>query len=153
MVKYWEDYNIGDKFLSRGRTITDSFVSVCSGLLGANEFFIWDEEEAKKTVFRGRIAPGPLMLALVDALSLVSRDDARPFIDPKTDIALLGIEGRFKSPTHIGDTVVAEIEIIEKKETKNPERGILFFKSILRNQNNIELIEAKTAAMVQRRLK
>ena len=153
MTKYWEDYNVGDKFLSRGRTITDTIVSVCSGLLGANEFFVWDEEEAKKSVFGGRIAPGPLMLALTDALSLVSREDARPFIDPETDIALLGIEGKFKSPAHIGDTVTAKLEISDKRETKNPERGILYFRSVLSNQNDTELIEAHTVAMVTRRPK
>jgi acyl dehydratase len=151
LVKYWEDYKVGDKFVSRGRTITETIVSVCCGLLGANETFVWDEEEAKKSIFKSRIAPGPLMLALVDALSLVSQDNAQPFIDPKTDIALLGIEGKFKSPAHIGDTVVAHLEISDKRETKNSERGILYFKSILYNQENIELIEANTVAMVKRR--
>ena len=151
MARYWEDYNVGDKFYTRGRTVTDSLVSVCSGLLGITERFVWDEEQAKKSVFGARTAPGTLMLVLVDALQLLSHDGARPFLDPETSIALVGIEGRFKSPTHLGATVSAESEIMEKKETRNPERGIIIFKSILRNQLDVELIEAKLTHLVMRR--
>ena len=151
MAKYWEDFNIGERYYSRGLTVTDSIVSVCSGLLGITEVVVWDEEAAKKTVFGGRVAPGSLMLTLCDALSLINREDAKPLFAPEVSIALVGIEGKFKAPTRIGDTVSAEFEIVEKRETKNPERGLIMYKCTLRNQSNTELIEAKLTNLIKRR--
>jgi len=143
MARYWEDYDIGEKYQSPGQTITDGMATIYNGLLGYSDPWLIDEEEAKKSVFGTRVAAGSLTLAFADTHTLPS--------DVETQIALVGLEGRFKSGARIGDTVRAESEIIEKRPTKDPGRGLIIVKTIVRNQLGTEIVEAKIVNMVKRK--
>ena len=145
MARFWEDYNLGDKSISPGRTLTDGLVTMFAALVGYTDPFIVDEEAAKKSVFGTRVAPGSLTLAFGDKLGFD--------MDEETYIALVGLEGRFKMGAKVGDTVRVESEIVEKKPTKDPARGILIEKSIVRNQLGAELVEVKVVNMVKRKPK
>jgi len=143
MAKYWEDYEIGEKYSSPGRTLTEALVTMYVSLLQMDDPWFLDEEEAKKSVFGTLVAPGSMTLAFADKLGF-------PF-DKETQIALVGLEGRFKQGGHVGDTIRAESEIIDKKPTKDPGRGILFVKTVISNQLGVELTEAKIINMVKRK--
>jgi acyl dehydratase len=145
--KYWEDYNIGDKFETPGKTITEAAISIMIGLGGYTLPLFLNEEEAKKTMFGSRIAPGRLTLFMMGGL-----EEQSGMWDEETMIALLGIDKvRAKAPLRAGDTISVEMEVIDKRETKSPDRGIIVHKSICRNQKDEEIMEVETTHLVKRR--
>lgn len=147
MPKYWEDYAIGEKFATPGRTIGEGMINIIIGLAGFTIPFFWDEEEAKKTAFGTRIAPGRLTLLLMGGL-----EEQSGFWDHETMIALLGIDKvRMKAPLKFGDTIRVEGELIGKTETRNPDRGIITHRSICRSQKGEVIAEAETTHLVKRK--
>lgn len=147
MPKYWEDYTAGEKFTTPGRTVTEGMINVITGLAGFTIPFFWDEEEAKKTVFGTRIAPGRLTLLVMGGL-----EEQSGFWDHETMIALLGIDKvRITAPLKAGDTIRVEGEVVEKRETKNPGRGIIIHRSVCKNQRGEVVAETETTHLVKRK--
>jgi acyl dehydratase len=148
MPKYWEDFNVGDIFVTRGRTVTEAMISITSGLSGHIAPLFWDEEAAKKTTFGGRITPGLLTLLLMDGLE----EQVEAGWGLENIIALVGIDKvRFKAPLRPGDTMRDEMEIIEKRETKRPDRGLITHRSVCKNQRDEEIAEAQFIHLLKRR--
>ena len=145
--KYFEEFDIGQKFVTPGKTVTDAAVTAIVGLAGYTEKFFNDEEYAKaNTPFGGRIAPGRMTLLLMGALS------EQTGIWEDTVIALVGLEEiKVIAPLRIGDTIKVEMEITEKRETSKPDRGIIIHKEICRNQRGEAVAEAKAIHLVKKR--
>lgn len=66
--KCWDDFKVGDKFRTQAVTVTETHVVNWTSLTGDWYPLHTDEEWAKKTVFGGRIAHGPLTFALAVGL-------------------------------------------------------------------------------------
>ena len=146
MTRYWEDYNVGDKFETPGRTVTEAAISIMVGLGGYLAPFFLDEEAAKKTVFGGRVAPGRLTIFFMGGLEEQSE------MWGETVIALMGIDKiRIKAPLRAGDTIRVEMEVTEKRETKRADRGIIIHRSVCKNQRGEEIAETEAAHLVMMR--
>jgi acyl dehydratase len=144
--KYFEDFMIGEKFKSPSKTITESAITMMIGLAGFTIPLFNDEEYAKKTPFGGRIAPGRLTLFVMGGL------EEQTGIYDDTVIALVGLDKvRFKGPLRPGDTIHVESEVIDLKETSNPERGIMVHRSKCINQRGEVIIEAEATHLMKRR--
>lgn len=147
MAKYWEDYPVGEKALSPGKTITEAALTMFIGLGGFLLPLFTDEEFAKKTQFGGRIAPGRVTFMLMGGL--VEQCD---ILDLETLIALLGVDRiAFRAPLRPGDTIRVEIEITGKRETSKADRGIIVHKETCWNQRNELLVESELSHLVKRR--
>ena len=147
MPKYWEDYEVGEKFVTPGRTISEGMINIMAGLAGFTLPLFWDEEEAKKTAFGTRIAPGRITLLLIGGL-----EEQCGFWDEETLVALIGIDKvRVTSPLRAGDTLRVYGEVIEKRETKNPGRGIIIHRSVCKNQKGETVAETETTHLVKRK--
>jgi len=147
MSKYWEDYEVGEKFITPGRTVSQGMIDIMLGLAGFTLPLFWDEEEAKKGAFGTRIAPGRLTLLIMGGL-----EEQGGFWDDETLIALLGIDKvKITSPLKSGDTIRIQGEVIEKRPTKNPERGIVIHRSTCRNQRGDTVAETETTHLVKRK--
>lgn len=117
---YWEEWEIGAEFVTPARTVTETDIVNFAGLSGDYNPLHIDEEFCKKTQFGGRIAHGPLVYAIAAGLlfQLHLYDD--------TLIAFLGFESlKFTRPVKPGDTIHAQVKVLEKRETSNPERGVM----------------------------
>ena len=117
---YWEDWEIGAEFVSPARTVTETDIVAFAGLSGDYNPLHINEEYCKNTIFGSRIAHGPLVYAIAAGLlfQLHLYDD--------TLIAFLGFDSlKFTKPVKPGDTIHAQIKILEKRETSNPERGLM----------------------------
>jgi acyl dehydratase len=146
--RYWEDYKVGDKLTTPGRTVTDGMINIMAGLAGFKLPLFWDEEEAKKSIFGTRIAPGRITVLLMGGL-----EEQSQLWDDETMIALLGIDKvRITNPLKAGDTLRVEVEIIEKRETKNPERGIIIHRSICENQRDETVAQTEATHLLKRRV-
>jgi len=145
---YYEDFKVGDRFITQAKTITDGAITVMIGLGGYTIPIFTNEEYAKTTIFKGRIAPGRMTIFMMGGL------EEQLGIFHETVIALIGIDKvRFKNPLRAGDTIKVEIEIINKRETKNPERGIVIHRETCLNQREEVILEEEATHLMMRKPK
>ena len=142
---YWEEWKIGAEFVTSARTITETDIINFAGISGDYNPLHIDEEFCRNTQFGTRIAHGPLVYSIAPGLifQLHLYDD--------TLIAFLGFDSlKFTKPVKIGDTIHARVEVIEKRETSNSDRGIMKRLLQVLNQNN-ELVQEGVQAFLLKR--
>jgi acyl dehydratase len=142
---YFEDYNIGDEFVTPGRTVTEADVVMFAGLTGDYNRIHTDAEYMKESIFGARIAHGLLGLALVNGLKY------RTDYDPDGVIAFLGLTWKFSGPIKFGDTIHAIVRIASKRETSKPDRGIMVQSVQVLNQRGEVVQEGEFTTMLKRR--
>jgi acyl dehydratase len=147
---YLEDFKVGEKAVSPGRTITEADIVMFAGISGDWSELHTNAEYMKNSLFGQRIAHGMLTLSIVSGLAL--RTSGRP---PVEVLAFLGMDNvRFTAPVFIGDTIRVESEVIEARPSKSrPDEGILKFKNTVKNQRDEEVATWETALMVSTRPK
>lgn len=107
---YFEEFEIGKKFTTAGRTVTEADIVSFAGLSGDYNSIHTDAEFAKTTPFEKRVAHGLLILSIVSGLA-----NQTGFIEG-TVLAFREIKKwKFSRPVFIGDTVHAEIEVMQTK--------------------------------------
>jgi len=119
--KYFDDFKVGDAFVTPGRTITESDVVMFAGMTGDYNELHTNTEYMKNTPFGKRLVHGLLALAISHGLMF-----RLGFLEG-TAIALLGIESwQFKAPLFFGDTIYARVNVAEARASKSkPDRGIV----------------------------
>jgi 3-hydroxybutyryl-CoA dehydratase len=109
---YFEDFAIGEKMVTRGRTITEADIVNFGSLTGDFNPMHFDAEYMKTNAFGQRIAHGMLTLSYA-----VGQMYQLGFLE-RTTLAFRGLEAKFSAPVYIGDTVHVEIVTTEKKEVR-----------------------------------
>ena len=128
---YFEDYKVGEIFVSQGRTITETDIVLFSAFTGDWHPMHTDIEFAAKTPFKERIAHG--MLGLTVGSALIFRLGHHVIL-PRSFIAFYGMESvRFTAPIKIDDTIHCEVKVKSLRE-KNDMRGIIEYENVIKNQ-------------------
>lgn len=146
---YFEDLRPGFKFRSPvGRTITDAD-NVWFTLLTNNVNQIhfnrdYVEKHYPGDPFHGRLVVNGI-LTLAVAVGLTSPLSARGF--------MLGLENvRFKRPVFAGDTIYAEAEVVEARESRSrPGFGVVKLRTRVYNQRGEVVLEFDRVIMVPKR--
>jgi 3-hydroxybutyryl-CoA dehydratase len=124
-MKHFDLFEVGEKSVSRGRTITETDIVLFAAFTGDWFPLHTDAEFAKKSPFGERIAHGFLSLSVASGLLPLWEMDI---------IAFYGMDKvRFINPVKIGDTIHVELEVVEKKE-KDQKSGVITFKQSIKNQ-------------------
>lgn len=144
---YFEELEPGMKFVSKGRTITETDVVNFAGLSGDYNPLHTNEQYAKTTIFGRRIAHGVLGIALMVGFNQSLG------ITEETMHAFLGLEWDFLRPVFIGDTLHLEIEVESKRESKKDDRGIVNFRCRMVNQHGEVAQEGIRKMLMKRRPK
>ncbi len=107
-TKYFEDFQVGEKFHIPAKTMTDAHFLFFAGMTGDNHPIHYDDEYAKTTRFGKRVAHGLLLTALtaVGASTLSS-------VLEGSMVAFVEQSARFLKPVLIGDTITPELEVSE----------------------------------------
>lgn len=129
-----KELNIGDK-ASFQKTITETDVYLYAGITGDLNPAHINQVEAETTMFQGRIAHGMLTAGLVSAVLGMQL--------PGPGSIYLGQELKFLAPVRMGDTIKAEVEVIEKIEEKNR----IKLNTICTNQNGVEVLKGIATIM------
>lgn len=130
----FNDLKIGMKD-SVTKTITETDVILYAGItLDINPAHL-NEEHAKKTMFKHRIAHGMLTAGLVSAVLGTKL--------PGEGSIYIGQEVKFTAPVYFGDTITATAEIIELI----PERNRVILSTICTNQNNEIVLKGQATIM------
>jgi acyl dehydratase len=131
---YFDDFTLGERFQSPGRTLGDAHFLLFAGITGDNHPIHYNEHYARRTQFGARVAHGLLVMAMsaLGASAYAQRLEA-------SMIAFVEQGCRFRKPVLLGDTVHAEFEVagLERKG----DRGVLRLRVSLRNQRNEEVLE------------
>lgn len=116
----FEDYEVGQKFVSAGRTVTESDVITQSMLSGDWTEFHTNEEYARESFFGQRIAHGPLTFSI--GIGLMFRCG---FLEKTTmGLASMG-EVEFANPLPIGETVHVELEVRDVHDISREDAGMI----------------------------
>ncbi len=135
------DIEVGDHFVTAGITVTETHVVNFAGVSGDCYDIHMDDQAAREAGFPGRIAHGLLGLSLADGLK--TRCPVR-----LKGLAALGWNWSFRAPLLIGDRIHVEIEIIAKRLTKRPDRGIATMHLKVFNQSGKVVQEGETLMMM-----
>src|SRR5262245_36962052 len=142
---YYEDYTVGDEFITPARTVTEADVVLFAGLSGDYNRLHTDAEYGKGSLFGERIAHGLLGLAIVSGLGY------RSGIDPDGALAFLGLSWTFCAPIKFGDTIHAVFQIASLRETSTPDRGIVVEAIRVLNQRGEVVQAGEWTFLVKRR--
>jgi itaconyl-CoA hydratase len=141
--KYYEDLQVGQRFKhANGRTITEmDNVLFCSLTMNTQPLHI-NEDFAARSHHGRRIVNGILTLGLVVGLSVSELTEG-------TILANLGYERvAHPQPVFHGDTIYAETEVLEKRESRsNPQAGVVRLRQTGRNQDGTVVLELERAVL------
>ena len=129
-----QQLEIGQK-ANFSKTITETDVYLFAGITGDVNPAHINQEYAKNTMFKGRIAHGMLSAGLISAVLGMQL--------PGPGSIYMGQTLKFLAPVHFGDTITAIAEVIEKIVEKN--RVIL--KTICTNQDGKVVVEGEATIM------
>ncbi|MBI4833834.1 MAG: MaoC family dehydratase [Planctomycetes bacterium] len=132
-MKY-ADIKIGDK-ASFSKTISEADIYTFAGVSGDFNPVHINEEFAKNSLFKTRIAHGFLVGSFISTVLGTQL--------PGPNTIYLAQDLKFKAPVKIGETLTAECEVLEK----NDEKKILKLKTTVRNQSGVPVIEGTATVM------
>jgi acyl dehydratase len=140
---YFDDFHVGDRFRSPGRTIGEAHYLFFAGMTGDNHPIHYDEEYARRTRFGGRVAHGLLVMAMtaLGASPLSAQLEAAM-------VAFAGQDCRFRKPVLIGDTIHTVFEV-ESLERKDGNVGLLRFAVTVVNQRGEPVLEGHHVYLVR----
>lgn len=123
---WYEDLTPGQRYITSGRTMTETDLIFFSMLSGDWNPIHVDEKFCSGTVFGTRVVHGVLGIAIITGLM----DRAGWF--STSAIAMLGIDNwKFHAPMMVGQTLHAEMVIGETRRTRDGRRGIVQRKFLL----------------------
>lgn len=129
--KYGDDFNVGDVYTTGAITVTEAHLVTWAGLTMDFYPLHMDKEYAAKSDFGERLAHGPLIFAM--AVGLVGMAG----FAGDSAVAWLGANNmKMLGPVKIGDTITVVVEVIDKKPTKNPARGVQTWCYTVKNQRD-----------------
>ncbi len=126
---YFEEFKVGQKITTPARTITEADVVSFAGLSGDYNPLHTNEEFAKTTPYKQRIAHGMLVVSIATGLA-----DRQGFIDG-TALAFRELSWKFSSPVFIGDTIHMVAEVVELKPMPRLGGGLVVLKASMLNQD------------------
>jgi len=142
----FDDIAVGDRYETPGIDIGESHVLGFAGLTGDFMPHHVDGQFSASQGFPERLAHGLLILGLVDGLK--NRAGVRFDV-----VAALGwSEVRFLAPSFVGDRIQACVTVVEKRETRNPQRGIVVLQVTATKQDGTIVLEGKTPQLMHRRV-
>jgi len=128
---YFEEFSVGQKINTVGRTVSESDIFNFAGLTGDFNQIHTNAVFASKTQFGQRIAHGLLGLSLATGLIMQTG-----FLEG-TVLAFREIsEWKFVKPFFIGDTISAELTITETKALPRIGGGAIISAIVVKNQTD-----------------
>lgn len=144
--KYFEDFEVGEKYLTPARTVTEADIVNFAGISGDYNAVHTDEVFNRSLGLGGRFAHGVLTLAILTGLN------DRTGVFEGTILAFLGMNRlSYKKYVRAGDTIHAEVEIIGKRESSKPGRGIVTSRFTGVNQDGEIVMDSEMVVMMRKR--
>ena len=139
----YDDLRIGDRIDTAQLIVTAAQIDRFADLTGDRFDIHMTDAGAARHGFGGRVAHGLLVLLLIDGLKNQAPAQFRA-------VASLNWDWAFRSPVLAGDSIGASLTVMEKRETKRAERGILRLEVVVVNPQGTLLQRGTNLLMVMR---
>lgn len=146
-ARYFDDWKVGDRIETMGRTVGDAEISQFVALGGFfEELFMNNEYVAANSLYPKRFAPGALIFSFTEGLIILSG------CIHGVGLALVGVDGMtFKRPLFAGDTMHVIVEVTDTRPTSKGDRGIVTFRHRVVNQRGEDVMECTVKRMLKGR--
>ena len=142
---YYEDFNPGRTFETPSRTVTADDLEIFIRLSGLDNPIFPSKEGAARAGHADRIVPAPLQLSL--AMGLCQKAGLFDHV-----VGVLQFdELRFRRVVHPGHTLTLFAEVLDRKATSRPDRGLVFLGYQMRNQDGETVMTARGTYLFRRR--
>jgi 3-hydroxybutyryl-CoA dehydratase len=140
---YFEEFEVGQKITTVGRTIAESDIFAFAGLSSDFNQIHTDAEFSKNTPFGQRVAHGLLGLSIASGLIM------RTGVLEGTVIAFREINNwKFVNPVFIGDTIHVETEVTETKALPRIGGGSVVITLDVKKQSGETVMKGTWTALV-----
>lgn len=130
---YWQDLNVGQRWRTFRRTITEadlvSFINA-TGMLEA----IFIEHGYEGGAIKGRPVPGALTYTFIEGFILQSMIQG-------TGLAMLELHQKILAPVMVGDSIDAVVEVTAVRPTSKGNRAVVTSQIVVSNQRNEAVME------------
>ena len=144
MGRFYEEFEIGQRFETPRRTVVEADIGTFAGVTGDFNPLHMDEAFAAASDFGGRITHGPMVVGMAFGLA------SRAGLMDGTVLSLLEIAWTFGKPIRPGDTIAAVVTVRDKRTTKKPDRGVVTLQFEVLTQGG-EVAQVGTAKVLVRR--
>lgn len=138
---FWDQLELGTRFHSRKRTITETDLVSFVNLSWLNEELFTNAGDRADLAIQGRVVPAALLYACAEGLVTPAMQG--------TGLAFLNAGLDVSGPTFVGDTIHVECEVIERRTTSKPGRGLVRTRNTVVNQRG-EAVLAYTPLRLMR---
>lgn len=139
---YWQDIEVGQRFRTFRRTVTESdlvgFINV-TGMLEA--IFIDADYSAEFGAIGGRVVPAALTYTLIEGLLFQSMIQG-------TGLAMLELEQKALAPVFVGDSIRATVEVTGVRPTSKGNRAIVSSTIDVYNQRDQQVMTYRAVRML-----
>ena len=142
---YFEDFTVGTRLRTAGRTITEADIVTFAGLSGDFNQIHTNAVYAAGDTFGKRVAHGLLVQSIATGLAVQSG------VIEGTVLAFRELACKFSLPVYIGDTVHVEIDIIELKAFPRLSGGNVTMKYAVVNQDGASTQRGNWVMLVKSR--
>ncbi|MFV9473999.1 MaoC family dehydratase [Advenella sp. RU8] len=140
---YWQDLEVGQKFKTFKRTITETdivnFISV-TGMLET----IFIDKTFNAGAIKGRPVPGALTYSIIEGMLMQTMVQG-------TGLALLEVHKKMLAPVVAGDTIWAEVEVTQVRPTSKLNRAVVSTHINIKNQDDVTVISYDVTRMLSGR--
>ncbi|MDA8192664.1 MAG: MaoC/PaaZ C-terminal domain-containing protein [Thermaerobacter sp.] len=140
-TRFYEDFSIGDRFHSGGRTVTEAEIITFAHHFDPQAMHL-DAQSAAQGPFQGLIASGFHTMGIAWWLFLR--------LGLVTDSMFVGLgvnELRWLKPVRPGDTLSLDVVVAEKSPPKNG-RGAITFAHSLQNQTDLTVMTYQSVNLI-----
>lgn len=139
---YFEDLEVGVRFRTHRRTITEADLSNFANLTWLTEELFTVADDAGRAI-EGRAVPGALVYSFAEGLLLPTMQD--------TGLAFLSATLEVRRSTLVGDTIHVLCEVTECRLTSKGDRGLVRFANKVINQRGETVLEYNPMRLLRRR--
>jgi len=136
-ISKYEDIRIG-QHAEYIRTVTSEDIEMFGQVSGDYNPLHFDEDWAKTTMFKGRIAHGILTATYVSTVIGMKL--------PGPGAIYVSQSMKFRRPVRIGDEITARVEVTDK----NDEKGFLTLKTVCINQEDKVVLDGEAVVTLMR---
>ncbi len=142
---YFEEFTVGTRTRTAGRTITETDIVTFAGLSGDFNQIHTNAVYAAADTFGKRVAHGLLVQSIATGLAVQSG------VIEGTVLAFRELDCKFSLPVFIGDTVHVQIDIVEVKALPRLRGGNVTMKYAVVNQDGAAVQRGNWVMLVKSR--
>lgn len=140
--RFFEEFEVGARYPTTSRLITlEDHLAFCKLVRYEVPLFL-DARAGASTDFGGIICPSHLIMSFSTAMTGA--------LFSESILGLVALErARFLAPVRPGDTLRTDVEVVEKRLTSDPARGIITFRDHVFNQSGKLVFQNDKIALIK----